>query len=723
MDKYGVFWYNEAEILHWTEADFAQKAAEYSAVGVNIVMTFSCTHFRWSFQPWWPMITEALRKLVSACHAQGIRVVEHHSSHLTHNPRSAREWSSLENKFRIRRASLEMFAGLRDWIAAGDPEIRPGVHLSDCRQIDGRAGDFARTVYGGYGHCFNNPDFRAAYFAYLEGLYRTGVDGIMTDDVQYFGDTHACVCRHCRELFHAETGHSLPTPDGWGEFHGDYSNPVFLAWLRFRLRSTERFQREVTAHFRGLGLALLRPNYSATTFGRNAVAYPFEEAADLWSCVFQENMFSSVIRTAWPSWMSMAEQRTALGNRHGVPAMSMFYPAREDDYFFCWSLARCWNHLLMASPEGGDLNGVERLFTPFDREHPILKQGIPLTDYAVLEPRSSLDLTANPLPNVIWPVNAFMQAGTFRNVHQAILFENDTLDTWLKHPLVVVVGAIMLSDGQLDLMRQYCDLGGHLFIYGPLGTKRPDGTDREHPERVFGIEAELTAKRPLPAGEFTWRGQAISLPDVEEGIAFQSISGAGVQVIARGQDGNPWGITALDDRLIWLVGGIRCHRGQDVHSDLRISRWTAQPGQSSAQTNAVSYLRDVPGEILHRILPRPQMLTCSSEDYLCTAYLAGDSSRAVVHLVNVAGVLPQSGEQVSHQDLFMHFLPGAERNREPVTLTLNLPTAAEMPDRAVAHSPEFPGGRTVLCHIQATVLTLTIPAGTFAGYLYIEMPL
>ena len=59
-DKYGVYWYNEDEILLWTDADFEARAAEFAADGVNIVMTFSCTHFRWSFQPWWPQITETI---------------------------------------------------------------------------------------------------------------------------------------------------------------------------------------------------------------------------------------------------------------------------------------------------------------------------------------------------------------------------------------------------------------------------------------------------------------------------------------------------------------------------------------------------------------------------------------------------------------------------------------------------------------------------------------
>ena len=68
QDRYGVFWYNQQQIHHWTQEDFDRKAAEFSSAGINIVMTFSSTHFRWSFYPWWKEINAAVAKIVKACH-------------------------------------------------------------------------------------------------------------------------------------------------------------------------------------------------------------------------------------------------------------------------------------------------------------------------------------------------------------------------------------------------------------------------------------------------------------------------------------------------------------------------------------------------------------------------------------------------------------------------------------------------------------------------------
>jgi len=197
--RFGFFWYNDHEIFHATQDDLNRQAEAFAATGINHVITFSCTHFRWSFRRHWDVITEALSRVVQACHLHGIRVTEHHSSHLTFNPLNAEE-DYMERVLRLRGGS-----SLSSWPhfledCDADPDIG-GVPLSALRQIDGRTGKWARTGYRGWCLCFNNPDYRRAYLAYLETLYAVGIDGIMTDDVQWFGEGHACACPHWRRLF------------------------------------------------------------------------------------------------------------------------------------------------------------------------------------------------------------------------------------------------------------------------------------------------------------------------------------------------------------------------------------------------------------------------------------------------------------------------------------------------------------------------------------------
>ena len=71
------FWYNDAEIFEYTQDDFDKKAKELAGRGITMVLTFSLTHFRLGFYPYWKEINECIRKIVVACHKYGIRVVEH----------------------------------------------------------------------------------------------------------------------------------------------------------------------------------------------------------------------------------------------------------------------------------------------------------------------------------------------------------------------------------------------------------------------------------------------------------------------------------------------------------------------------------------------------------------------------------------------------------------------------------------------------------------------
>ncbi len=61
------------------------------AISRSSQITFSCTHFRWSFFRDWELLTRRLAMIVRACHKHGIYVTEHHSSHLTRNPLTPEE--------------------------------------------------------------------------------------------------------------------------------------------------------------------------------------------------------------------------------------------------------------------------------------------------------------------------------------------------------------------------------------------------------------------------------------------------------------------------------------------------------------------------------------------------------------------------------------------------------------------------------------------------------
>ena len=215
--KFGFFWYNDEEIFHFKKEDFNEKARKMAESGINIVMTFSSTHFRWC------MINKCLKNVVDACHKYGIKVIEHHSSHLTWDPLNDEDWEYMEMVLNKRHSSIDSWDGIREYVSA---EKVKGTE--NYRQIDGRTGAWARSNYKGWCKCFNNEEYRKVYLNYLEELYKvTGIDGIMTDDVQYFGFGHACSCEYCTKLFKEQYGYDMPKPGSeWDKFHGDFDNPA-----------------------------------------------------------------------------------------------------------------------------------------------------------------------------------------------------------------------------------------------------------------------------------------------------------------------------------------------------------------------------------------------------------------------------------------------------------------------------------------------------------------
>ena len=145
-----------------------------------------------------------------------------------------------------------------------------------------------------------------------------------------------------RRLFREQTGWQLPAAgNDWEAWHGNHDEPSYVAWLAFRYRSNLDFHRAVKAHYEGLGLRPLRPNYVSGVFGRNPTAYVLDDLPDL-DWVFLECCFSTVIRYSWPGWAIEANHRHALGRLRGIPGMAMFYPDRPDTMIFTWALAMSW---------------------------------------------------------------------------------------------------------------------------------------------------------------------------------------------------------------------------------------------------------------------------------------------------------------------------------------------------------------------------------------------
>ena len=269
-------------------------------------------------------------------------------------------------------------------------------------------------------------------------------------------------------------------------------------------------------------------------------------------------------------------------------------------------------------------------------------------------------------------------------------------------------------------MKQYCDHGGRLLLFGAFGMFKPDGSIRKQPGKIFGIEAELSNFIPVSAGQFQWNGKTVKLPSVTESRTFTKIKGPDVRIIAKGKKGEILGISAMNGKLIWMAGGVRSRNFMQFGNSIRR---TAKPpkDREEAPPYAADYLEQVPGAVLEALIPHPRTIQCSGKDHLAAFFMDSTHTKGEIHLVNVAGTLYKPPAKVSHADPLTNFLPGAPKYNRDLHLTLHLPTEFRPSAKVTGYSPELKKELPLTAELSGPVMKIRIPAGTFAGYLKLKL--
>lgn len=728
---FGFFWYNDEEIFKFTEEDFEKKAARFAEAGINIVITFSCTHFRWTMRPYWKLINNTLKKVVEACHKYGILVVEHHSSHLTFDPLNEEDWGYMERILNKRGSSINSWKGILDYINS-DPKIN-GYTLSTFRQIDGRTGKWARTGYHGYGMCFNNPNYRKEYFAYLEEVYNTGIDGIMTDDVQWFGgthgrfnETHACTCQYCRELFQDQTGYELPEPgEDWNRFYGDYENQIFLAWKKFKCDSIVNFHKEVNSHFKSLGREMLRPYYVSDVLYSNPTAYAFDSIVQLLDWIFQENTFSSIIRYSWPMFAMEAAHRYALASRYNIPSMSMFYPDRVDNFYFTWALAKSWGQLYLATPEGHDLTDIEKKYRDFEKQHKdLLKNQIKKAEIAFYFSLKTRDLVKDSARINMSSLVRWMQSAYFTNKCFDMVFENDMLSKLKEYPLIVLANVSMLSDEEYSKLIEYVASGGKLLITGIPGERDIDGRKRSQEEICRNLNINVFPTRlEKDISKETLLNIDNNIIQVAESVythVFNNTEQA--EVILRTTCGMPVGIRFRIGigSIIWITS---CEGLNPVQDKIVSDRFKKEEECNYALYYAIYEMRSGLGRILGEIIGESVINTKDCpEDWIVTYFTDELNTGSIIHIVNTKGTLiKEESASVSHDDPIPAFNKTYTCEGEFISKLMLKGFGSKKIKHVKLHTPESSNNTELLWSITGDYLSIDIPSCLFKGYAIIDI--
>ena len=506
--RFGFFWYNDPEIFEWTEMDFDRKAKEFADSGINHVITFSVTHFRWSFHPYWNEINATIKKIVDACHRYGIYVTEHHSAVFMFRTETPEREELMLKRFSKRNSSP---AHWPEFLENTQRDIIvEGTNISDMAQVDPATGKrLLFEEYASYIICHNNPGFLPLYLKYLESVYQLGVDGIMTDDItmtfsNYDGRQDApdsCACEYCRSQFKEESGHDLPESGAaWIAWRRERTSPAFIAWMKFREASVRKCHEKISEHYKSLGLSLLRPNYSATClFWTNPGGYCFDLLADLhWA--FTENTFEHIIRYSWTEWIIEHNHRFALARHRMIPAMAMYYPDREDTVRFCWAISLNSGMKYLGTTHDSRVNHTawEKDLRRFEKDHAdSLDDSRKLSSIAFYFSRNTRDLYPEYEGRSRESQTAWMLACELENIPYDMLLPEE-IERIDEYKVLILHEAAIMSKYEIEKVRNFVRSGGKTVWLGKTGSRDEDFSSRSFHD-IWGIE-EKADEHSMGAG-------------------------------------------------------------------------------------------------------------------------------------------------------------------------------------------------------------------------------
>lgn len=490
MDWRFLDWPNEQ--VHET---IVRRCDEMAAADVNTAIIFG-THFRWDFLPILSRVHDLLAFISGQLHQRNIKLFDHHSSVLTHRIRTP------EDRRHIRTFNYHHlpFYPDTDYV----PQMKyNGSPLNDWRMIDVETGlPIYIDTYRCEQFCMNNPDFRAAYQAYLRQLLRdVPLDGLMSDDGVYYAGWRACGCRYCREKFAAAYGHSLP-PVSDSSFWFNRENPAFQDWIDFRYSMAGEFLSIVKQTVGDLPLMTCCSNSSGQACNTYATSY--EEFAPHATLSMLEICGNGVDPNG--NWSDLvlgrAMMQLAITRRYALEGcLALGYGFTRAPFEMFWRISRLlgadvWLSTLKGRlvPKCSEIDSLPEepsllgnLFT-WEKNHEELFNGVSDAKVCVFHSRDTRD----HFTRSYYDFEAVYKAACGDLFDANITFDVICdLDEIAKYTCLVLPAAACLSNHPRNALRSFLQRGGILIAIGPTGIRNLRGGVSEPFLAEFGVDIHV----------------------------------------------------------------------------------------------------------------------------------------------------------------------------------------------------------------------------------------
>ncbi|MCX7018872.1 MAG: beta-galactosidase trimerization domain-containing protein [Candidatus Sumerlaeota bacterium] len=460
-----------ARVVSWdypadlTPEQADKQAAQFVRDGATLVLTENHRYIMYDRQPptsqpkfLWPVIEpeasiRATRIAADACHRNGL-LLAHHVTAVY--------------------CTQDYMERHRDWT-----------------QRDARRPDkplFFKEYGGVWLLCLNNPGFREAFFRTVTDITRrAGVDGWMIDEVEWLPDWFSCGCKWCRKKFCDETGCELPD-DPNSPVWENFGNPIWRAWLRFRMKSGGDFFADLKKRLDDAGLpgqvlsschAGAGHTWLAQAWGMDAVEFARSQ-----NFIFYEAYIKDGIPFyGWRRHLAEMRLYSAIARRTGFPPLTLFYCNSLAEFAFCWSLCALEGHRMWAF-------GEKKPYFQWERDHPMLfGRQTPVADAALLFSKQTRDnyMGLND-KYYIHEWAGWAETLTEANIPHEIVLESDLNANDLERFRVLILPhAVCLSDGQIKAVRAFAARGGKVITTGETAARDETGAPRKIKTQVKAL--------------------------------------------------------------------------------------------------------------------------------------------------------------------------------------------------------------------------------------------
>jgi hypothetical protein len=644
------------------------RAKELKRLGINLVV-YSGRHFRLSYQNEWPAIAQEARIVVQACHAEGIRVIEHHEFVIP-----------AYNSYPLMLSHL-------DWM-----------------QRDINTGEPLRWFYP------ENPQFLTFYEKYLADLQHTAnFDGYMLDELQldssYAGGDRAA--------FKKATGDDMPYWTGDGAKN---DSPTYHAWLRWRTGVPMRAKVALLTSLRKI-----RPDISFVTYSSDyAQSITATTGTDLALDVSQfcsfmglENLNVESIN-AWRPTLRTLKLRQSFGDYYDVPTWALMREMRTHEGIYAgWALCQLGKTSIWY---GGGIETVDD-YNSLARYNG-WKESMPqqyartLTDTGFLLSNQTRQASS---------ASSFYY-NDFAGWCDLLLEGNKQFDTLLdgdlalpdrlhKYKVLILASSVCLSKTQIDHLENWVRNGGTVIV--TRTTSLYDENAKQRPQ--FGLSDAMNVRYEK------YDSSARQIEGIVNGkpIAFTARGGmcqvnlidpARSHILAKSTIGEPAIIETPygNGRFIYVAADIGTGNYETRFMAGRKYSMNEDSGAAAAVQTLYQYAHKTPPPIQLEF-PKGVVGVAYQEQ--------GGPQDGTVYIQ----ILNVSGKNVKIGDAAQHDSPGSV-TFPPVTQPLRIILQAEPKGDAMTQSPMQQKVLSVSPQKTQGGVVLTIPGSELHDYLQVRLP-